>query len=503
MLISSKTITEGNQRLYFTYGADDERVMTELVELDGSNETTLLKKYFFGLYEQESEGAAQRHIHYIMAGDGLTAIVVEENAERNTYFTYKDHLGSIVTLTDEEGDVFFEQNFDAWGKYRNPTDWTHNDIPEPPTWLRGYTGHEHLKQFDLINMNGRMYDPSIGRMLRPDNFVQEPTNSQSYNRYSYVWNNPLKYTDPDGEFVWVPMVIGAAIGGISGYFAGKANGMKGGDLAGYIFIGGVMGSVTGMMGGAITSSLGMNLPTNVAGIFAAGTGASISSAVSGGGFSVLSGRNMTEGMWKGAMTGLAGGLVGTSIGGAGGAFLGGATSGAVGTALNNGASDDILKSALYGGMLSLGAYQIQHAAAYAAYKKTGGEWTYNQHYRISAAAQRSFAWGKETGGWILDNGEVEFWKMIARDGINPTPKPSNAIDFFHSHPNWGRDWIEMHSPEDINFNNTYAYMSSFVIGRQNVWIQNPRFQPYIFFNNSQTYFNTYSYNFYGSMSLYH
>ena len=48
-------------------------------------------------------------------------------------------------------------------------------------------------------MNGRLYDPLVGRMLSPDNFVQDNTNSQNYNRYSYVMNNPLKYTDPTGE----------------------------------------------------------------------------------------------------------------------------------------------------------------------------------------------------------------------------------------------------------------------------------------------------------------
>jgi RHS repeat-associated protein len=52
----------------------------------------------------------------------------------------------------------------------------------------------------LINMNAREYDPVIGRFLTPDPFVQSPSNSQSYNRYSYVWNNPLASTDPSGYF---------------------------------------------------------------------------------------------------------------------------------------------------------------------------------------------------------------------------------------------------------------------------------------------------------------
>lgn len=274
----TKTITEGNQRMYFTYGSDDERVKTRLVELDGSNEATLMEKYFFGLYEKEVEGSAIRHINYVSAGDGTIAIVVQENTETNTYFTYKDHLGSIVALTDEEGDIFFEQSFDAWGRYRNPNDWSYSNMTEAPTWLRGYTGHEHLSQFDLINMNGRMYDPAIGRMLRPDNFVQEPTNSQSYNRYSYVFNNPLKYTDPDGE--WAQYVIGAILGGVNGWQIGKAAGAKGWGMAGYIVGGAAIGALSGGVGAAIGSS---------GGILASTSAIVFSSAISSVGFSALSG----------------------------------------------------------------------------------------------------------------------------------------------------------------------------------------------------------------------
>ncbi len=53
----------------------------------------------------------------------------------------------------------------------------------------------------VIHMNGRIYDPTLGRMLQADPFIQFPTNTQSYNRYSYVLNNPLAYTDPSGYFL--------------------------------------------------------------------------------------------------------------------------------------------------------------------------------------------------------------------------------------------------------------------------------------------------------------
>jgi RHS repeat-associated protein len=45
-------------------------------------------------------------------------------------------------------------------------------------------------------MNGRIYDPLLGRFLSADIMVQNPGSLQSYNRYSYVKNNPLTLTDP-------------------------------------------------------------------------------------------------------------------------------------------------------------------------------------------------------------------------------------------------------------------------------------------------------------------
>ena len=60
----------------------------------------------------------------------------------------------------------------------------------PTSTARGFTDHEHLDSVGLIHMNGRVYDPELGRFMSADPFVQAPYNSQSYNRYSYVFNNP-------------------------------------------------------------------------------------------------------------------------------------------------------------------------------------------------------------------------------------------------------------------------------------------------------------------------
>ncbi len=74
---------------------------------------------------------------------------------------------------------------------------------------RGYTGHEHLAYFGLINAQGRVYDPALGRFLSPDPYIQAPDFTQNYNRYAYCLNNPLVYTDPSGDFFWlaVPYLV--------------------------------------------------------------------------------------------------------------------------------------------------------------------------------------------------------------------------------------------------------------------------------------------------------
>ncbi len=107
------------------------------------------------------------------------------------YQAVTDNLGSILAVYGETNNLVFKAKYDVWGKqtvYKNALG-----------LYRGYTGHEMLPGFELINMGGRMYDPVVARFLSCDNFVQEPTNSQNFNRYSYCLNNPLKYTDPSGN----------------------------------------------------------------------------------------------------------------------------------------------------------------------------------------------------------------------------------------------------------------------------------------------------------------
>jgi RHS repeat-associated protein len=100
---------------------------------------------------------------------------------------------------DQSGLLKDKLAYDAWGKRRTTdgSNTTPNDL-EGKIDSRGYTGHEMLDQLDLVHMNGRVYDPAIGRFLTADPVLQDPMNGQSYNRYSYVLNNPTNLTDPSG-----------------------------------------------------------------------------------------------------------------------------------------------------------------------------------------------------------------------------------------------------------------------------------------------------------------
>ena len=135
--------------------------------------------------------------------------------EEEMYYLHLDHLGSIMSITNQSSSIVETRSYDAWGRPQDPNTWSYQLTPFGALNItdRGYTFHEHLIEFSLINMNGRMYDPVLGRVISPDNYIQAPDNTQSFNRYSYCFNNPLKYSDPSGDIVWT------AVTGVVDFFA--------------------------------------------------------------------------------------------------------------------------------------------------------------------------------------------------------------------------------------------------------------------------------------------
>lgn len=181
---------------------------------------------------------------------------------------------------------------------------------------RGFTEHEHLYAFNLINMNGRVYDPFVSRFLSPDSYIQAPDFSQSFNRYAYVWNNPMKYTDPSGEFIIEAMIIGAFINTATQLLSGNVN------SAGDFFLSAGIGALSGLAGGvagqAAAGAVGIAGTTGGAIANGAIVGAASGSAggfVGGAGNAWVGGANFIDGLGAGIKSGVTGAVGGAVIGG--------------------------------------------------------------------------------------------------------------------------------------------------------------------------------------------
>lgn len=200
-------VWNGGQTMSFVYGPDGERWKTTL----SKNSVVSRTITYLGDCEQIEENGNTRRLYYL---DDDAIYVKQDSKPDSIWFMFKDRQGSIISIVDYDGNELFCAAYDAWGRQTVER----NDIG----FHRGYTGHEMMPEFGLINMNGRLYDPQVCRFTSTDNYVQEPFNSQSFNRYSYCLNNPLKYSDPSGElfgiddiFIIGGVIVGAYIGGTS------------------------------------------------------------------------------------------------------------------------------------------------------------------------------------------------------------------------------------------------------------------------------------------------
>lgn len=129
----------------------------------------------------------------------------DQFVKEELHYLLTDHLGSIDVVVDNTGKVIEEHSFDPWGERRDPSTWLPLELQELANFdtsitTRGFTGHEMVDGVGIIHMNGRIYDPALARFLQADPYIQDPSNSQSLNRYSYVINNPLNAVDPSGFF---------------------------------------------------------------------------------------------------------------------------------------------------------------------------------------------------------------------------------------------------------------------------------------------------------------
>jgi len=193
-----ETIATKGQNIRLTYGAGFQRIKKRVNKNGEDLETTYVNQ----AYHRVQTATGIRHKYNLYAeGRVFATITRDENNLTRANYLHTDHLGSIDTITDENGLVVERFSFDPFG-LRRQSNWLDAQAGQDLTsniTNKGYTGHEMDDESGLINMKARLYDPWLGRFLTPDSIIPDATNGQSLNRYSYVLNNPLKFVDPTGH----------------------------------------------------------------------------------------------------------------------------------------------------------------------------------------------------------------------------------------------------------------------------------------------------------------
>jgi RHS repeat-associated protein len=193
----------GNDSLVYTYGYGHQRIAME----EHAGNTVRAKRYV-GACERVTETmgslTTDRWLTYLSGPFGVFALVERRQGVNTLHYILKDHLGSWTTVTDSDGTLEQRLSYDAWGNLRDPNTWS-GSFTGTPMFDRGFTGHEHLYNFGLINMNGRMYDPMMSSFLSVDRYVQDPTSALGFNRYAYCMYNPLRFVDPTGWYMGAPI----------------------------------------------------------------------------------------------------------------------------------------------------------------------------------------------------------------------------------------------------------------------------------------------------------
>ena len=155
--------------MYWQRSYADRQLISMTLKTSGA--TTKTRFYFGGSCEREVVGSTTTQYIWI-GGDAYTAVAVATKVGTGSWTVYnifRDHLGTITHL--KTGSTITEYSFDAWGRRRDKDDWSYTLTSEPALFAdRGFTSHEFLSDFNLYNMNGRLYDPVVGRFLSKTRF---------------------------------------------------------------------------------------------------------------------------------------------------------------------------------------------------------------------------------------------------------------------------------------------------------------------------------------------
>jgi RHS repeat-associated protein len=185
-----RTLTRGSATTTFRYDAFGTRAE--------KRSSTGVTTYLGGVYQRRVASGVTSHVMDIQADARVVAQVTVTGSSTRIAYLHSDYLGSPTLITDEAGNVAERYAYRPYGGRRRVSSTGAPITTAPPLGRDGFTGHEHDDELGLVNMRGRMYDPVIGRFLTADPLILGPLRRQTYNAYSYVFNNPATMVDPSG-----------------------------------------------------------------------------------------------------------------------------------------------------------------------------------------------------------------------------------------------------------------------------------------------------------------
>lgn len=184
----------------FNYGPNRNPWLETTQNASGTTETYRLGS----LMDMVDSGGGIAYRNYIYAGSDPVAVDTIGGSGESLEYFQTGVQGSIDAITNSSGQVLLDESFTAYGARRDPTTWSGAASSADLATSAGITQHGYTfqralgEQMNLNDMVGRVEDAVIGRFMSADPYVTDPENSQDWNPYSYVYNNPMTYTDPTG-----------------------------------------------------------------------------------------------------------------------------------------------------------------------------------------------------------------------------------------------------------------------------------------------------------------
>ncbi|MCO4755927.1 MAG: hypothetical protein KC478_15715 [Bacteriovoracaceae bacterium] len=243
----------------YTYDALGRRIAKDIVDHLNTSKSHARKYAYDGqeiLAEfDENDATLAVYTHSTLRTDDVLAVDIRSNKLANqtgSYFYLKDALGSVVDVTDANGNLVQHYTYSSFGKVLKIVDSSGTDVTSNPLAKTsyGFTNREHDAESGMMYYRARYYQPEIGR------FISEDSDAGRFeipvtvvNKYVYVMNNSIMYTDPQGKFPWAIFFAFGVLQGMTNYMQAKDAGADDGKAWGSFLVGLLAGGTSSVVGG--------------------------------------------------------------------------------------------------------------------------------------------------------------------------------------------------------------------------------------------------------------